>query len=114
MSACIFCRIVAGEIPATLVFSDDSVVAFRDVNPQAPVHVLVVPRTHVDSLADLRDGATAAALLGAIRTIAEAEGLTAPARGFRVVANTGPEGGQSVDHLHFHLLGGRNLAWPPG
>ena len=120
MNDCIFCRIVAGEIPATLVHADERVIAFRDVHPQAPVHVLVVPRRHVDSLAGLaaddagEDAARAAALLAAAAQVARSEGLADPARGFRVVANTGPEGGQSVGHLHLHVLGGRRLAWPPG
>jgi histidine triad (HIT) family protein len=120
MSGCIFCRIVVGEIPATLVHADEQVIAFRDVNPQAPVHVLVVPRRHVASLAELAagdggdDAALGAALLSAASRVARAEGLAEPGRGFRLVANTGPEGGQSVDHLHFHVLGGRPLAWPPG
>ena len=120
MTGCIFCRIVAGEIPATLVHADDRVIAFRDLHPQAPVHVLVVPRRHVASLAELaagdggEDAALGAALLAAASTVARAEGLAAPGRGYRVVANTGPQGGQSVDHLHLHVLGGRDLAWPPG
>jgi len=119
VSDCIFCRIVAGEIPANVVHSDERVIAFRDVNPQAPVHVLVVPRRHVESLAALaaedgEDADLAAALLAAANRVARAEGLAAPDRGFRVVANTGPHGGQSVDHLHLHVLGGRVLAWPPG
>ncbi len=120
MSDCIFCRIAAGEIPATFVHADARVIAFRDLDPQAPVHVLVVPRRHVASLADLaaddggEDAALAAALLATARRVARAEGLDAPDRGFRLIANTGPEGGQSVGHLHFHLLGGRVLAWPPG
>ena len=120
MSACIFCRIVAGEIPATYVHQDDAVIAFRDIEPRAPVHVLVVPRRHVASLLDLSpdaggsDAALAARLLDVAARVARAEGLDAKGRGFRVVANTGPEGGQSVDHLHLHVLGGRALAWPPG
>lgn len=120
MSACIFCRIVAGEIPATYVHEDDAVVAFRDIEPRAPVHVLVVPRRHVASLLELSPagGATDAELAGRLlevaARVARAEGLDAPGRGFRVVSNVGPEGGQSVDHLHLHVLGGRPLAWPPG
>ena len=118
--SCVFCRIVAGEVPATFVHQDDTVVAFRDVTPAAPVHVLVVPRRHVPSLLGLApgDGAIDAGLgtrlLEIVSRVARAEGLDAPGRGFRVVANTGPEGGQSVDHLHLHVLGGRALAWPPG
>jgi histidine triad (HIT) family protein len=118
--SCIFCRIVRGEIPATFVHQDDAVVAFRDVTPKAPVHILVVPRLHLPSLLDLAPGDGAAdpglgaRLLEVVARVARAEGLDAPERGFRVVANTGPEGGQSVDHLHLHVLGGRALAWPPG
>ena len=120
MSACLFCRIVAGEIPADIVHQDDEVIAFRDIEPRAPVHVLVVPRRHVVSLLDLAagdggaDARLAARLLDVAARVARAEGLGEPGRGFRVVANIGPEGGQSVDHLHLHVLGGRALAWPPG
>ena len=120
MNDCIFCRIATGEIPATLVHADERVIAFRDLNPQAPVHVLVVPRRHVGSLAELaadddgEDAQLAAALLAVARRVVRAEGLTDPERGFRLVANSGPDGGQSVGHLHFHVLGGRVLAWPPG
>lgn len=118
--SCIFCRIVQGEIPATFVHQDDAVVAFRDATPMAPVHVLVVPRVHVSSLLDLASGDGAAEpglgalLLAVVARVARAEGLDASDRGFRLVANTGPEGGQSVDHLHLHVLGGRSLGWPPG
>jgi histidine triad (HIT) family protein len=120
MSACLFCRIVAGEIPATFVYEDDAVVAFRDIDPRAPVHVLVVPRRHVASVLALApaggaaDPVLAARLFDAAAHVARAEGLDAPDKGFRVVTNSGPEGGQSVDHLHLHVLGGRALAWPPG
>jgi histidine triad (HIT) family protein len=114
--SCIFCRIVAGEIPAAFVHQDDEVVAFRDVAPAAPVHVLVVPRRHVANVVDLASAGDGLAgrLLDAVAVVARAEGLDAADRGFRVVTNTGPEGGQSVDHLHLHVLGGRRLAWPPG
>jgi histidine triad (HIT) family protein len=112
--ACLFCRIIAGEIPSTKVHEDDLVLAIRDIAPQAPTHVLVMPRAHVASVADLTDAD--AALLGrlfAVTTeIARAEGIEAA--GYRVVANHGRAAGQSVDHLHLHLLGGRDLAWPPG
>jgi len=120
MNNCIFCRIVAGEIPAALVHSDERVIAFRDVTPQAPVHVLVVPRRHVGSLLDLasddrgEDAALAVALFAVAAQVVRVEGLADVARGFRLVINTGPEGGQSVPHLHLHVLGGRRLAWPPG
>ena len=118
--SCVFCRIVSGEIPATFVHQDDAVVAFRDATPVAPVHVLVVPRRHVSSVLELApldgaaDPALGARLLAIVARVARAEGLDAPGRGFRVVANSGPEGGQSVDHLHLHVLGGRSLTWPPG
>jgi histidine triad (HIT) family protein len=109
---CLFCRIAAGEIPAGVVYSDDAVVAFRDVNPRAPTHVLVIPRRHIPSAADLTDadGPTLAALFGALRHVAEESGL----RGYRIVTNVGAEAGQSVFHLHLHLLGGRAMTWPPG
>ena len=113
MSAdCLFCRIVRGDIPAALVAQNDACVAFRDINPQAPVHVLVIPREHVASMNALRDGG----LLGSVgllaAEIARAEGIAAT--GYRTVINTGSDGGQSVAHLHMHLLGGRSLKWPPG
>jgi histidine triad (HIT) family protein len=112
-SPCVFCRIAAKEIPATIVYEDDDVVAFRDLSPQAPTHVLVICRRHVASLDDMV--ATDAALLGAMvlaaKNLAAAAGLAA---GYRVVTNCGANAGQSVAHLHFHLLGGRPMAWPPG
>ncbi|HEX5396061.1 MAG TPA: histidine triad nucleotide-binding protein [Candidatus Limnocylindria bacterium] len=108
---CIFCRIAAGDIPADLVLEDEEVVAFRDTNPQAPTHVLVIPRRHVASAHELDDPGLTAALFAAMRRIADAEGL---GDGYRIVTNIGPAAGQSVAHLHFHLLGGRSLAWPPG
>ncbi len=107
--ACIFCRIVQGDIPSTRVYEDDEVVAFRDIEPAAPVHVLIVPRRHVVSIDDL--GADDAALLGrlmlAAAQIARDEGIAAD--GYRVATNVGTLGGQSVDHLHIHLLGGRQM-----
>ena len=112
--ACLFCRIVAGEIPSTKVHEDDLVLAIRDIAPQAPTHVLVMPRAHVASVADLTDadGALLGRLFAVTAEIARAEGIEAA--GYRVVANHGLAAGQSVDHLHLHLLGGRDLAWPPG
>ena len=110
---CLFCRIVAGEIPSDRVHEDDEILAFRDINPRAPTHVLVIPRRHiadVDALTD-EDGLLLARLFGVIRAIANEAGLE---RGYRVVTNVGPESGQSVFHLHFHLLGGRPMSWPPG
>ncbi|MEX2528432.1 MAG: histidine triad nucleotide-binding protein [Gemmatimonadota bacterium] len=111
---CVFCRIVAGEIPAEVVHRDEEVLAFQDLSPQAPVHILIIPRRHVPSLAELDDddGDLAGRLLLVARQVARDQGVEA--NGFRLVANTGADGGQSVDHLHFHLLGGRSLGWPPG
>ena len=113
---CLFCKIVAGEIPAQLVYEDEAAVAFRDINPQAPVHVLVIPRAHVASLADAESGGADAETLGrllhAAARVARAEGLEES--GYRTVANTGAGAGQSVFHLHLHVLGGRRLSWPPG
>jgi histidine triad (HIT) family protein len=109
---CLFCRIAAGEIPADVVFEDESVVVFRDINPKAPIHVLAIPRRHLASVADLTDadGDLLAALFGAMRRVANEAGL----EGYRIVSNVGEESGQSVFHLHFHLLGGRPMTWPPG
>lgn len=111
---CLFCRIVAGAIPAAKVYEDDHVVAIRDINPQAPVHILLLPRGHVTDLVEAldTDAALATHLLAAAVRVARAEGLHA--RGFRLLTNTGADGGQSVMHLHFHLLGGRPMGWPPG
>ncbi len=113
MSAdCIFCKIVAGEIPATLVKRTDRLVAFRDVSPQAPVHVLVIPTEHVASLTDVQDGRLLGEMLMLARDIAGEEQIATD--GYRVVLNTNRNGGQTVFHLHLHLLGGRRLTWPPG
>lgn len=111
---CIFCRIVEGSIPSTQVYHDDDVVAFRDLNPQAPTHVLVIPRRHVSGInaPEAADGPMLAALVGAANTIARAEGIAES--GYRLVWNVGQDAGQSVFHLHLHLLGGRPLGWPPG
>lgn len=113
MSKTIFERIIDREIPAEIVFEDDRSLAFRDIHPQAPIHVLVIPKRPLPSLAHATpdDKALLGHLLDVCRRVAEAEGL---ADGFRVVANTGADGGQTVDHLHFHVLGGRGLGWPPG
>lgn len=106
---CIFCRIVRGEIPGERVFENETVVAFRDIHPAAPTHVLIVPREHIASVSDLSDddASIAGALMLAARTIAAQEGLVA--NGYRVITNTGEWGGQTVDHLHLHVLGGRPL-----
>jgi histidine triad (HIT) family protein len=109
---CIFCRIVRREIPAAIVHEDDQCVAFRDINPQAPVHVVIVTRDHVASL----DGATSGAQLGALSLAARdiARGEKIAKSGYRTVVNTNSDGGQTVFHLHMHLLGGRHMTWPPG
>jgi histidine triad (HIT) family protein len=114
MSECLFCAIVAGDIPADVVHSDDLVLAFRDITPQAPVHVLVIPRAHHANAAELAgaDPTLAGRLLEVAGLIAAREGVADT--GYRVVTNTGAQAGQSVDHVHFHVLGGRGLAWPPG
>jgi histidine triad (HIT) family protein len=109
---CLFCRIAAGEIPADVVFDEATVVVFRDINPKAPTHVLAIPRRHLASVTDLTDadGDLLAALFGAMRRVAEEAGLSS----YRILSNVGAESGQSVFHLHFHLLGGRSMSWPPG
>lgn len=110
---CLFCRIVADEIPSDRVHTDDEVIAFRDIAPRAPTHVLVIPRRHIPNAQALTDadGALVARLFGVMRQIADEAGL---GTGYRVVTNVGADAGQSVPHLHFHLLGGRAMAWPPG
>jgi histidine triad (HIT) family protein len=108
---CLFCKIVSGEIPSTEVYADEHVYAFRDLNPQASFHVLVVPREHYRDIADLgRDAGVSAGLIAGIRGLATAEGLT----DFRTVFNTGAGVGQSVFHVHAHVLSGRPMGWPPG
>lgn len=112
--SCIFCRIVADEIPSTRVAGDDTVICFRDIAPKAPTHVLVVSREHIPSAAELTDadGPLLGRMFAMTAEIARAEGIDE--RGYRIVTNVGQWGGQSVDHLHFHLLGGRQLSWPSG
>jgi histidine triad (HIT) family protein len=111
---CLFCRIVAGEIPATVVRDDPLTLAFRDVNPQAPTHVLVIPKAHHEDVAALAaaDADALVALHRAAAAVADAEGVAGS--GWRLVLNTGPDAGQSVQHVHAHVLGGRHLEWPPG
>lgn len=113
---CLFCRIVAGEQPADVVAETSRTVAFRDINPAAPVHVLVVPRDHVDNAAniDAGHGEDLAEMLVTARKVAEAEGIATPERGYRLVFNVGPDALNSVPHLHLHVLGGRSMGWPPG
>ncbi|MFO0757977.1 MAG: histidine triad nucleotide-binding protein [Byssovorax sp.] len=111
---CLFCKIAAKQIPSKVVFEDDEVLAFHDINPGAPTHVLVIPKRHVASIdeATAEDAALLGKLLLACQRAAREAGITQS--GFRVVSNTGPNAGQSVFHLHFHVLGGRAMAWPPG
>ena len=113
-SDCLFCRIVAGEIPSTQVHNDAEVVAFRDIEPRAPVHVLLIPRQHVRSAAELGEdsGPFLGHLLAVANEIAEREGIAES--GWRLVTNVGPDSGFTVPHLHFHLMGGRQFTWPPG
>jgi histidine triad (HIT) family protein len=110
--SCIFCRIARGEIPATIVAESSLSLAFRDIGAQAPTHVLVIPRVHVTSLNQLDDATVLADMFSLVRRVASAEGIAES--GYRVVVNTNADGGQSVYHLHLHLLGGRAMAWPPG
>ena len=111
---CLFCKIAAGEIPSTMVHEDDAVLAFRDIAPRAPTHILVIPRDHIASAAELTeaDGPMLGRLFGTIAEIARKEGIADA--GYRLVSNVGRWGGQTVDHLHVHLLGGRAFEWPPG
>lgn len=115
MSDCIFCKLAKGEIPTNVVYENDLVCAFRDADPQAPTHVLVVPKKHVQSVSQLSqgDGALLLAMLDAVHAVVRLEGLEEDG-GYRLVANTGEKGGQSVPHLHVHVLGGREMKWPPG
>lgn len=113
-SSCVFCRIVAGELDAEVLYASETVLAFRDANPQAPVHVLLIPKEHLVSIADVQDdhAGMLADLFQAARQVARAEGVADS--GWRLVTNVGREGGQHVYHLHVHLLGGRRMGWPPG
>ena len=114
MNECLFCKIVSRTIPAALVYEDDLVVAFDDINPQAPIHSLVIPRKHFTSIAELQesDVALLGRLLLAGNAVAKKKGIADT--GYRFVVNTGAHGGQSVFHLHLHILGGRHMGWPPG
>ena len=114
MTDCLFCKIVAGQIPATLVFQNDHVVAFKDITPRAPTHMLIVPRRHIPSLNDLapEDDALAGEMVRTAAAIAKQQGLSD--RGYRTVFNCNADAGQTVFHIHLHLLGGRPMGWPPG
>jgi len=111
-SDCIFCKIAAGEVRVSPVFENDEFIAFRDTNPQAPIHVLLIPRSHFDTLLDVTDAGFLGRALGAVQMTAVA--LNLQTEGFRTVINTRDNGGQTVYHLHFHILGGRFMQWPPG
>lgn len=110
MADCIFCKIANHEIPTTPVYEDENVIAFNDLNPQAPVHILVIPKKHTASLVDVKDADMMNYLFEAVRKIVKQENIT----DFRTVINTGSEAGQTVFHMHLHLLAGRSLLWPPG
>jgi histidine triad (HIT) family protein len=112
-TTCLFCRIAAREEPAEVLHATEAVMAFRDANPRAPTHILLIPREHIDSAADLTEhhAGMLADLMQSAAHLAKTEGLDG---GYRLVTNIGPDGGQHVHHLHFHLLGGRRMAWPPG
>jgi histidine triad (HIT) family protein len=111
---CLFCKIINGDIPADIIHESEDAIAFRDINPQAPTHVLIIPRQHIATINDLGpdDHATVGALFGLAKDIAAREGIAGP--GYRVVMNCNEGAGQSVFHIHLHLLGGRQLGWPPG
>jgi histidine triad (HIT) family protein len=111
-ATCLFCRIVRREIPATIVAETDDTLAFRDINPQAPYHVLVIPKRHIENLNALGDHSVIAKLTTEATALARKEGFAD--KGYRVVINTLSDGGQTVDHLHVHVLGGRHMKWPPG
>jgi histidine triad (HIT) family protein len=111
---CLFCRIVSGEIPAKKLFEDDAVVAFHDITPQAPSHVLVIPRKHIPSLDDMTDADAGTIGETVLRATKIARELHLEEDGYRLVVNNGPGAGQTVFHIHFHLLGGRPFGWPPG
>lgn len=111
---CLFCKIIKGEIPSTKVYEDELVYAFRDIEPQAPVHILIIPKEHIASANDLNEenASVVGHVFAVAAKIAKAEGIAES--GYRIVNNCGEDGGQTVKHLHFHMLGGRSLAWPPG
>lgn len=113
MADCLFCKIVSKEVPSIVLYEDDDILAFEDIDPKAPAHFLVVPKRHIDSANALTkaDGPLLGRIFEAIAALCEQKGIT---NGHRIVTNIGTDGGQSVGHLHFHVLGGRALAWPPG
>lgn len=112
MTDCLFCNMVTGEIKPDIVYEDDNILAFRDINPQAPVHILIIPKRHVATLNDLDDSVLAGQIIGTAIKLAKKEGLAED--GYRTVFNCNADGGQEVFHIHLHLLGGRCMTWPPG
>lgn len=114
MADCLFCKIIAGEIPSTKVYEDEAVLAFRDIEPQAPEHIIIIPKTHISSANEITEenGAVVGKIFAVAAKIAKELGFAD--KGYRIVNNCGEDGGQTVGHIHFHLLGGRNLQWPPG
>ena len=112
MENCLFCKIAKGEIPSQKVYEDDAVLAFRDISPAAPEHVLIIPKKHYDNILQLDDNALLGHLFDVARQVAQTLGIDKT--GFRIVINTGKDGGQTVEHLHLHLLCARELVWPPG
>ncbi|WP_352419850.1 histidine triad nucleotide-binding protein [Proteiniborus sp.] len=114
MSECIFCKIINGDIPASKIYEDDKVVAFNDLNPQSPTHILIIPKQHIPSVNNIDENNShiISHIFVVINKIAKEKGLSK--KGYRIVNNCGEFGGQSVEHIHFHLLGGRQLQWPPG
>ncbi len=112
MTDCLFCKMITGEIKPDVVYEDESILAFRDINPQAPIHILIIPKVHVETLNDLDDSVLAGKLLQTAIKLADREGLAK--EGYRTVLNCNKKGGQEVFHLHMHLLGGRQMLWPPG
>ncbi|ESS73879.1 HIT family hydrolase, diadenosine tetraphosphate hydrolase [Methyloglobulus morosus KoM1] len=112
MTDCLFCKMVAGDIKPDVVYENEAILAFRDINPQAPVHILIIPKSHITTLNDLNDVQLGGQILQVAVELAEQEGLTED--GYRTVFNCNRNGGQAVYHLHLHLLGGRQMGWPPG
>ncbi|HHY42643.1 MAG TPA: histidine triad nucleotide-binding protein [Thermoanaerobacterales bacterium] len=114
MMDCVFCKIINKEIPAKIAYEDDQVIAFHDINPQAPIHLLIIPKKHIASIMEIdeENGGLLKEIVRVAQNLAKENNIDK--KGFRLVVNTGEEGGQTVQHLHFHLLGGRFLTWPPG
>ncbi|MCD6291049.1 MAG: histidine triad nucleotide-binding protein [Anaerolineae bacterium] len=112
--SCIFCRIIHGQAPGEVIYQDEEITAFRDIHPQAPVHILIVPNRHIPAVAALHpdDASLIGRMILVARELAKREGIAST--GYRLVINNGPQAGQSIDHLHLHLLGGRTMRWPPG